>query len=81
MIRPEFEHTLCGPSSSAGVPPHGNGLPVLLDIVEKGDGAVELHARDSLRCLAGVLEGDSEERTTAIGRFGRVAGSGGVTDL
>jgi len=72
--------SLRSPSSSTSVPPHGNGLLVLLDVAEESNSAAKLHARDGLGSFAGVLEGDAEERTTAHGRFSLVAGIGGVTD-
>jgi len=72
--------SLRGPSSSTSVPPHGNGLFMLLDVAEEGNSAAKLHARDGLGSFAGVLEGDTEERTTAHGRFGLVAGLDGVAD-
>ena len=76
-----MRRTLSGASGATGVPPHGNSLLVLLDVVEEGDGAGELQAADGLGSLAGVLEGDAEERTTALRRLGIVAGFGCVADL
>lgn len=79
--RAGIQRTLSGSSGATVVPPHGNSLLVLLDVLQERDGAGELHAVDSLRSLAGVLEGDTEER--AAGRCGLVLilGVGGVADL
>jgi hypothetical protein len=52
-----------------------------LDVLEEGNGALELPAVDGLGGLAGVLEGDSEVGTAGAGRLGGLNLSGGVSDL
>jgi hypothetical protein len=61
--------TLSCASSAAGEPPHGNGLLVLENISEVGQGALELPAVDGLGGLAGVLEGDAEVAAAGAGRL------------
>jgi hypothetical protein len=56
-------------ASAAGVPPHGDSLLVLLDILEELDGALELPAVDGLGGLVGVLERNSEVRAAGTGRL------------
>jgi len=71
---------LGGAASRAGVAAHGDGLLVLLDVLEEGDGALELPAVDGLGGLAGVLEGDAEVGTAGAGRLGGLDLGGGVAD-
>lgn len=65
-------HTLCSTSSSSSIPSHGNGLLVLLDILQELNGTLQLPSVNSLSGLTGVLEGDSEVGTASAGRLGRV---------
>ena len=60
------QFTLRSASGSASVPPHGDGLLVLEDISEVGEGALELPAVDGLGSLAGVLEGDLRYSSSAV---------------
>ena len=73
--------TLSGAASAASIATHGNGLLVLFDILEKGDGALELPAVDGLRGLAGILERGSEVGTAGAGRLGGLDLSCSVTSL
>lgn len=73
--------TLSSASSAASVPPHGNGLLVLQDISEVGEGALELPAVDSLSRLAGVLEGNAEVAAAGAGRLCAVNGGCSVANL
>jgi hypothetical protein len=54
---------------------------VLQDISEVGKGAVELPAVDSLRGLAGVLEGYAEVAAAGASRLCAVNGGGSVANL
>ena len=54
---------------------------MVLDGLQVGNGAGELHAIDGLGSLAGVLEGHTEEGTTGLCGVGGVGGVGGVADL
>jgi len=47
-------------TSATSVPPHGNCLLVLLDVLEIGDSALQLPAIDCLCRFTGVLERDAE---------------------
>lgn len=73
--------TLSSASHAAGVPPHRNGFGLGGDIVEEGQGALQLHAVDCLRGLAGVLEGDTQVRTAGAGAFCARDFLSGVADL
>lgn len=73
--------TLCGAASASGIPPHGNGLLVLEDISEVGEGALELPAVDGLGSLAGVLEGDAEVAAARAGRLCAVDAGCSVANL
>jgi hypothetical protein len=73
--------TLRSAPDAATVPPHGNGLLVLQNIAEVGEGAVELPAVDSLSGLAGVLEGDAEVAAAGASRLCAVNAVGGVANL
>lgn len=52
-----------------------------LDVLEEGDGALELPAVDGLGGLAGVLEGNPEVGTAGAGRLRGLNLSRGVSDL
>jgi len=56
---------LSATTSATSVPPHGNCLLVLLDILKIGDSALQLPAIDCLCRFAGVLERDAEVGTTS----------------
>lgn len=73
--------TLRASSGSAGIPPHRDGLLVTLDILEVGDGALELPAVDGLGRLTGILERDTEVGTARAGRLGGRDLGGCVADL
>lgn len=62
--------TLGGAAGGAGVAAHGDGLLVLLDVLEELDGALELPAVDGLGGLAGVLEGNAQVGAAGAGRLG-----------
>jgi hypothetical protein len=64
-----WQLTLRSASSSASVPPHGDGLLVLQDIAKVGERALELPAVDGLGGLAGVLEGNAEVAAARAGRL------------
>ena len=73
--------TLGSAASAPGITPHRNRLLVLLDILEEGQGALELPAVDGLRCLAGVLERDAEVGAARAGALCRLDVGRGVADL
>lgn len=75
------KRTLGGATGSAGVPPHGNGLLVLLDVLEELHGTLELPAIDGLGGLAGVLEGHTEVCSARASRLRRVDFGGSVSNL
>lgn len=75
------KRTLGGATGSAGVPPHGNGLLVLLDVLEELHGTLELPAIDGLGGLAGVLEGHTEVCSARASRLRRVDFGGCVSNL
>ena len=74
-------HTLGGAAGAAGVSAHGDGLLVLLHVLEEGNGTLELPAVDGLGGLAGVLEGDTEVGTAGAGRLRGLDLSRGVSNL
>ena len=63
--------TLGSPSSAPRVPSHRHRLLLQLDILEEGDGALELPAVDGLGGFPCVLERHSEVRAARAGRLGR----------
>lgn len=67
-------------SSASSVPPHRDGLLVLLDVFQKSDGAGKLHVADSLSGLAGVLEGNAKEGAARLCGLGFIFGTGSVAD-
>ena len=73
--------TLCSAASAAGVPPHGDGLLVLENISEEGEGALKLPAVDGLGSLAGVLERGAEVAAASPGGLCVVDRGGCVADL
>lgn len=73
--------TLRAATSAASVPPHGDGLDLLGDILEVLGGTVELPAVDGLGGLAGVLEGDTEVGATSASALRGVDVGGSVADL
>lgn len=73
--------TLCGAASRASVAPHGNGLLVLLDILEVLDGLVQVPAVDGLCGLTSVLERDTQVGAARTGRLCRVNDSASVANL
>ena len=73
--------TLGVAASAASESSEGNNLGLVLDVVEEGKSALELHAVDSLGGLAGVLEADTQVRAPGAGALcGRNILSS-VTDL
>lgn len=58
-----------------------NGLGLGPDVLEEGDGTVELPAVDGLGGLASVLEGDAEVLAAGAGRLGGRNLGGGVATL
>lgn len=77
----ELWSTLSCPAGAPGVSPHGHGLGVPDDVVQVGDGALELPAVDGLGGLARVLEGDAEVGAAGAGGFGGFDVGGCVADL
>lgn len=76
-----IQSTLGGATGSSGVPPHGNGLLVLLDVLEELDGTLELPAIDSLGGLASVLERHTQVCSAGASRLRRVDFGGCVSNL
>lgn len=74
-------HTLSSSTGAAGISSHGDGLLVLLDVLEEGHGALELPAIDGLGGLAGVLEGHTKVSTAGAGRLRGLDLGRGVSDL
>lgn len=73
--------TLSSATNAASVPPEGNDLGLVLDVLEEGKGALQLHAVDGLSGLTGVLEADTQVRAPGAGALcGRNVLSS-VTDL
>lgn len=60
---------LGGAASAAGISSHGDGLLVLLDVLEEGNSTLKLPAVDGLGGLASVLERHSEVGTAGAGRL------------
>ena len=80
-MRDRASLTLSGASSATGVAPHGDGLLVLQDIAEVGEGALKFPAVNGLSGLAGVLEGDTEVGTASAGALCVVEAGCSVTNL
>lgn len=73
--------TLGGAASAPGIASHGDGLGVVLDILEVLQGAGDLPAVDGLGGLAGVLERNTEIRAASAGGLGVLDFGSGVADL
>lgn len=73
--------TLGSAAGAAGVAAHGDSLGLGLDVLEEGDGALELPAVDGLGGLTGVLEGHAEVGTAGAGRLCGRNLVGGVSNL
>jgi hypothetical protein len=73
--------TLGGAASAPGITSHGDGLGVVLDVLEVLEGTGDLPAVDGLSGLAGVLERDTEVGTASAGALGVLDFGSGVTDL
>ena len=73
--------TLGAAAGAAGISSHGDGLLVLLHILQEGNSALKLPAVDGLSRLAGVLEGDSQVGTAGAGRLGGLDLGRGVSNL
>lgn len=76
-----ISRTLCGATNATAVAAHGDGLLVLLDVLEELDGALQLPSVDGLSGLAGVLEGNTKVGTARAGRLRRLDLLGSVSDL
>lgn len=68
-------------ASATGISSHGDGLLVLLDVLEELDSSLQLPAVDGLGGLAGVLERNSEVGTAGAGRLRGLNLVGGVSNL
>lgn len=73
--------TLGGAASAASISSHGDGLLVLLDVLEEGNSALKLPAVDGLGGLASVLERHSEVGTAGAGRLRGLDLGGSVSNL
>jgi hypothetical protein len=73
--------TLGTAASATGISSHGDGLLVLLHILEESNSALQLPAVDGLSGLAGVLEGNSQVGTAGAGRLGGLDLGRGVSNL
>jgi len=71
---------LGGAASAPGITSHGDGLGVVLDVLEVLEGTGDLPAVDGLSGLAGVLERDTEVGTASAGALGVLDFGSGVTD-
>lgn len=72
--------TLGSTASAPSISPHGHRLGLVLDVVEIGEGALQLPSVDGLRGLAGVLERHTQVGTASAGALGGLDLGGGVTD-
>jgi hypothetical protein len=81
MLQRRASRTLRSTASAPGISPHGDGLGVVLDVLEVLHRAGELPAVDGLSRLAGVLVGDAEVGTAGARGLGRLDVGGGVADL
>ena len=73
--------TLSSATSATSVPPHGNRLGLVGDVVEESKSALKLHAVDSLSGLTGVLEADTQVRAPSAGALCGRNFLSSVTDL
>lgn len=73
--------TLGAAAGAAGISSHGDGLLVLLHVLEEGNSALQLPAINGLGGLAGVLEGNSQVGTAGAGRLGGLDLGRGVSNL
>ena len=73
--------TLGGAASAPGITSHGDGLGVVLDVLEVLEGTGDLPAVDGLSGLTGVLERNTEVGTASAGALGVLDFGSGVTDL
>ena len=73
--------TLSSTTGSSSVSSHGNGLLLLLNVLQELDGTLQLPSVDGLGGLTSVLERNSEVSTASAGGLGWVNLGGGVTDL
>ncbi|KAK5627297.1 hypothetical protein RRF57_003012 [Xylaria bambusicola] len=76
-----LSRTLGSSAGAASVSSHGDGLSLLLDVLEELDGPGQLPAIDGLSGLAGVLEGNSEVGTAGASRLRGLDLSGSVSNL
>lgn len=72
---------MSGSADGAGISSEGDGLLVLLDVLEESNSALELPAVDGLSGLAGVLERNSEVGTAGAGRLRGLNLRGSVSNL
>ena len=79
--RERLSLTLSAAASAASVPPHGDDLDRVGDVLEELDGALELHALDGLGGLTGVLEADTQVRAPGAGALSGRNLLSSVTDL
>lgn len=68
-------------ASAAGISSHRDSLLMLLDVLQKGQGALKFPSVDGLSRLASVLERHPKIGTAGAGRLGGLDLSGGVSDL
>ena len=73
--------TLGVAASAASESSEGNNLGLVLDVVEEGKSALQLHAVDGLGGLAGVLEADTQVRAPGAGALSGRNFLSSVTDL
>lgn len=74
-------HTLGSTASAPGISPHGDGLALLLHVLEVREGALKLPSVDGLGGLASVLERNSEVRAAGARALRGLDLGGGVADL
>ena len=73
--------TLRSTARAPSIPPHRHGFLVVLNIVEVGEGALQLPAVDGLGGFARVLEGAAEVGAAGARGFGGFDRCGCVADL
>ena len=81
FVRDRRSLTLGGAAGGTSVAAHGDGLLVLKDVAQVGEGALELPSVDGLGGLAGVLERHTEVGTASAGALCVVEGGCSVTNL
>lgn len=81
MVRQRENRTLRRPTRRTRIPSHGNGLLVLLDVLEVSQRLLQVPAVDGLGGFARVLEADAQIAAAGSRGLGRFDGRASVADL